>query len=46
MPETSADITKAGRLLDWRPGTDLDEGLKKTVDWYVDNRNWLKEVKL
>ncbi len=46
MTETSADITKAGRLFDWTPGTDLDEGLKKTVDWYVDNRNWLKEVKL
>ena len=46
MTQTSADITKAGRLLDWKPETDLDQGLRKTVDWYVDNRSWLKDVKL
>ncbi len=46
MTETGADITKAGRLLDWKPETDLAEGLKKTVDWYLDNLSWLKDVKL
>ena len=46
MTETAADITKAGRLLDWRPETDLDKGLKKTVDWYLDNRSWLKDIRL
>ncbi len=46
MTETSADITKAGRLLDWRPETDLDEGLEKTIDWYEENRSWLKDIKL
>ncbi|HXW68202.1 MAG TPA: SDR family NAD(P)-dependent oxidoreductase [Dissulfurispiraceae bacterium] len=46
MTETGADITKAGRLLNWKPETDLAEGLKKTVDWYRDNISWLKEVKL
>jgi len=46
MTETGADITKAGRLLDWKPETDLAGGLKKTVAWYLDNRSWLKDVKL
>jgi UDP-glucuronate 4-epimerase len=46
MTETSADITKAAKLLDWRPETDLDEGLKKTVNWYLDNRSWIKGIKL
>ncbi|MBI3592555.1 MAG: SDR family NAD(P)-dependent oxidoreductase [Nitrospirae bacterium] len=46
MTETSADITKAGRLLNWKPVTDLDKGLKKTVDWYLENRSWLKDIKL
>lgn len=46
MTETSADITKAGRLLEWRPETDLDEGLGKTVDWYLENLSWLKDIKL
>ena len=46
MAETGADITKAGKLLDWRPETGLDEGLAKTVAWYIENRSWLRAVKL
>ena len=29
----SADITKAKKLLGWTPGTDLETGLRKTIDW-------------
>ena len=43
--ETWADITKAGRLLGWKPQTDLDQGLKLSVDWYRANRSWLKDLK-
>jgi UDP-glucose 4-epimerase len=32
-----ADITKARQLLDWQPGTPLDEGIPKAVDWF---RQW------
>lgn len=46
LKATWADITKAGRLLDWKPTVDLDEGLRRTVDWYMKNREWLKEVKV
>ncbi len=46
MTETGADITKALRLLDWKPETDLAGGLKKSVEWYLENRSWLKDVKL
>jgi dTDP-glucose 4,6-dehydratase len=28
-----ADITKAKSLLGWEPKTDLDEGLRRTIDW-------------
>jgi len=28
-----ADITKAKRLIDWKPKTSLDEGLKITTSW-------------
>jgi len=28
-----ADITKAKRLIGWKPKTSLDEGLKVTIDW-------------
>jgi len=28
------DIQKARSLLGWEPGVDLDEGLRRTIDWY------------
>lgn len=44
--ETWADISKAKRLLDWEPQVSLEEGLEKSVQWYMDNRDWLKEIKV
>jgi UDP-glucuronate 4-epimerase len=34
VPLTWAEISKAGRLLGYRPQTTLEEGLKKFVAWY------------
>jgi UDP-glucuronate 4-epimerase len=34
VPLTWADISKAQRLLGYRPATPLGEGLKRFVDWY------------
>jgi UDP-glucuronate 4-epimerase len=34
VPLTWADISKAGRLLGYRPQTTIEEGLKKFVEWY------------
>ena len=31
------DITLAGRELGWKPETDLDEGLARTLGWFRDN---------
>lgn len=31
------DNSKAKAILDWVPKTDLDDGLKKTINWYVSN---------
>jgi dTDP-glucose 4,6-dehydratase len=28
------DITRARTLLDWEPRVDLDEGLRRTIDWF------------
>jgi nucleoside-diphosphate-sugar epimerase len=44
MKETWADIEKAGQLLDWKPEVDINEGLKRTVEWYLENKSWLKDV--
>jgi len=31
------DITKAKKILNWKPTTSLEEGLKKTIVWFKDN---------
>ena len=46
IKETWADIDKAKRILNWKPQVSLDEGLKKSVNWYLENKNWLKNVEL
>ena len=46
MKETWADISKAERLLGWRPKTDVMEGLGRTIDWYLEHRSWLSKVQL
>lgn len=46
VPATWADISKARELLGWEPQTSLEEGLRRAVEWYLQNRRWAKEVKL
>ncbi len=46
LKETWADITKAELLLGWKPKVSFEEGLKRTVEWYIKNRDWLKDVKV
>ena len=40
----SLDSTKIRRELGWRPLQDFDEGIKKTVDWYLKNELWWKPL--
>jgi len=44
--ETWADISKAKRLLGWEPKISFAEGLEKTIQWYEDNRSWVKDIQL
>jgi nucleoside-diphosphate-sugar epimerase len=46
MLATWADIGKAERLLHWAPTISLEEGLRKTVEWYLDNREWAKDLQI
>jgi nucleoside-diphosphate-sugar epimerase len=43
---TWADISKAREVLDWKPKTTLEEGLRHSVEWYRENRAWAREVTL
>jgi UDP-glucuronate 4-epimerase len=38
VPATWADIGKAGKLLNWRPQVSVEEGLRRSVEWYRANR--------
>lgn len=38
------DATKINKELDWKPSVTFEEGLEKTVNWYLDNEDWLKSV--
>ncbi|GAB6072230.1 NAD-dependent epimerase [Venenivibrio stagnispumantis] len=46
LKETWADITKAEKLLGWKPEIPFEEGIKRTIEWYLQNRDWLKDIKL
>lgn len=38
------DSTKLQKDLGWTPSLQFEEGLEKTVDWYLDNAEWLNNV--
>lgn len=38
------DSSKLQRELGWKPSLQFEEGLEKTVDWYLNNKNWMEEV--
>jgi dTDP-glucose 4,6-dehydratase len=38
------DASKIERELGWRPGITFEEGLERTVDWYLANTEWLEHV--
>jgi dTDP-glucose 4,6-dehydratase len=41
---TWADISKASKLLGWKPKTDLEQGLDATVAWYQQERGWASQI--
>ncbi len=38
------DSSKLQNELGWEPSLQFDEGLEKTVEWYLDNESWLNNV--
>lgn len=38
------DASKINKKLGWEPSVTFEEGLAKTIDWYLDNEEWLKNV--
>ena len=38
------DPTKMQQQLNWQPTTTFEEGIKKTIKWYLENQKWVKTV--
>ncbi|MEP7263779.1 MAG: dTDP-glucose 4,6-dehydratase [Bacteroidota bacterium] len=38
------DSSKLQRELGWKPSLQFEEGLEKTVDWYLSNEEWIRQV--
>ncbi len=46
MDATWADISKARKLLGWEPQVPLDEGIRRTVTWWEEEKDWAMDVSL
>jgi len=38
------DATKLNRELGWEPSLQFEEGMDKTIDWYLANEEWIQSV--
>ena len=39
------DASKIGRELGWKPSVTVEEGMRRTVRWYLDNRDWWEKLR-
>ena len=44
VAEGEHDAGKIGRELGWQPQETFDTGIRKTVEWYLDNAAWCERV--
>jgi dTDP-glucose 4,6-dehydratase len=38
------DATKINKELGWKPSVTFEQGLERTIDWYLNNTEWLERV--
>ncbi len=46
MKATWADTAKAKKILGWTPKVGLEQGIGRTVAWYLANKEWVSKIKL
>ena len=39
------DASKMDRELGWKPAHTFEQGLRETVQWYLDHQDWVREVR-
>ncbi len=40
----AVDASKLGKELGWRPSYSFNEGLRRTIEWYLDNASWWESI--
>lgn len=38
------DASKINHEMGWRPEINFDEGIRRTIDWYMDNTGWVNRI--
>lgn len=38
------DASKINKELGWEPSVTFEEGLSKTIDWYLENKEWMERI--
>ncbi len=46
MMATWANVEKAADILDWKAEIGFEEGIRRTVQWHRENRDWLRKIPL
>jgi len=46
VPATWADVSKARHMLNWVPQIPIEEGLRRCVEWYLENRDVMRTIRL
>ncbi|MCS7214102.1 MAG: NAD-dependent epimerase/dehydratase family protein [Candidatus Calescibacterium sp.] len=46
LPATWADINKAQNLLRWTPKTSIEDGIRRTVEWFIQNEKRIRKIKV
>lgn len=44
VPATWADIEKSKNKLGWRPTVSIEQGIKNTVEWYLENKTFITKL--
>ena len=39
-----ADVGRARELMNWTPSIDIEEGIRRTVNWYMECRGWAADL--
>ena len=38
------DASKIGRELGWTPARTFEDGLRETISWYLEHRDWCEQI--